>query len=53
MKDLIQAFEDRLRHLFEGKAAEFTRYAEEEPASAQVTKQLAVIYKDLADVMNR
>jgi hypothetical protein len=52
MKDLIQAFEDRLRGLFESKAAEFAKYAEEEPTSAVVTIQLAGLYRDLAEAIS-
>ncbi len=47
MKNHVQTFEDRLRNLFQKKAAEFSRYAEEEPSTAIVTGQLAGLYEDL------
>lgn len=52
MKELIEAFDERLRGLFESKAAEFSRYAEEQPNSAGVTNQLADIYRELAEAIS-
>jgi hypothetical protein len=52
MKDLMQAFDDRLRGLFENKAAEFAKYAEEEPTTSAVTAQLAGLYRDLAEAIS-
>ncbi len=51
MNNHVQAFEERLRALFQKKAAEFKRFAEEEPSTAIVTGQLAGLYKDLAEAM--
>jgi hypothetical protein len=51
--DYIQEFEQRLLGLFERKAEEFTRYAEEQPNTAIVTTQLAGLYKDLAEAMRK
>lgn len=53
MKPHVKNFEDRLVGLFERKAAEFSRYAEEQPKTAIVTLQLADLYRDLAAVMRR
>lgn len=52
MKELIEAFDERLRGLFESKAAEFTRYAEDQPNSAGVTNYLADIYRELAEAIS-
>jgi len=49
MNNHIQSFDERLRNLFQRKAAEFSRYAEEEPSTAIVTIQLAGLYQDLAE----
>ena len=51
--EYIKEFEQRLLGLFERKAAEFSRYAEEQPNTAVVTAQLACLYKDLAEAMRR
>ena len=51
MTNYIQSFEDRLRVLFQKKAAEFSKYAEEEPSTACVTTQLAGLYQDLFEAM--
>ncbi len=52
MSNYIQAFDDRLRNLFQIKAAEFTRYAEEEPGTALITTQLAGLYQDLIEALS-
>jgi len=52
MKNYIQTFEERLRSIFQLKAAEFSRYAEEEPATAIVTTQLAGLYEELAEALS-
>lgn len=52
MNDHIEAFQSRLRKIFENKAEEFHRYAEENPATAPVTSQLEGLYNDLARVMD-
>jgi hypothetical protein len=51
MNTYIQAFDERLRDVFEQKAAEFSRYAEEDPTKAIVTAQLAGLYKDLVEAL--
>jgi len=51
MKNYVKTFEERLRLLFQMKAAEFSRYAEEEPKTACVTIQLAGLYQDLVEAM--
>ena len=53
MKPYVKNFEDRLAGLFERKAAEFTRYSEEQPSTAMVTRQLADLYKDLLALMRK
>ncbi|MBY0358173.1 MAG: hypothetical protein K2W82_09250 [Candidatus Obscuribacterales bacterium] len=53
MKQHVKNFEDRLVGIFEKKAAEFSRYAEEQPKTAIVTSQLADLYRDLVVVMRR
>jgi len=52
MKELIEAFDERLRGLFESKAAEYMRNAEIEPNSAGVTNYLADIYRELAEAIS-
>ncbi len=52
MKTYVQTFEERLRSLFQRKAAEFSRYAEEEPSTAIVTVQLAGLYEDLVEALS-
>jgi hypothetical protein len=52
MSNYIQAFEERLLTLFQRKAAEFTRYAEDEPRTALITTQLAGLYQDLIESLN-
>lgn len=51
MTNYVQAFEERLRLLFQRKAAEFSKYAEDEPSTACVTIQLAGLYQDLVEAM--
>ena len=53
MKPHVKNFEDRLVGLFERKAEEFTRYSNEQPTTAGVTRQLADLYRDLANIMRR
>jgi hypothetical protein len=52
MNNYVHTFEERLRSLFTEKAAEFSKYAEEQPATAIVTGQLAGLYKDLVEALN-
>ncbi len=47
----MEALQDRLKEIFETKAAEFNRYSEENPSTAVVTTQLAALYEDLVRVM--
>jgi len=51
MNDHIKAFQQRLTTLFERKAAEFAKYSKDEPKTAVVTRELAGLYTDLAQVM--
>jgi len=53
MPNHVKTFHERLLQLFERKAAEFSKYAEEEPKTAIVTTQLAGLYKDLAEALTR
>jgi hypothetical protein len=53
MRPYIREFEERLRGIFEKKAEEFSRYAEEQPRTAIVTAQLATLYKELAESMTK
>lgn len=53
MKPYVKSFEERLIGLFERKAEEFSRFAEERPQTAVVTTQLAGLYKDLAESMRK
>ena len=52
MNQFAQAFEERLRVVFQRKAAEFNCYAENEPKNAFVTAQIAGLYQDLVDALN-
>jgi hypothetical protein len=52
MNNYIQDFQDRLRQLFESKAAEFSQNAAAENTPTFVTTQLAGLYKDLAEAMS-
>jgi hypothetical protein len=47
----IEALQKRLANIFELKAAEFTKYSEENPHTSQITTQVAGMYEDLARVM--
>ncbi|MBX3134935.1 hypothetical protein KF707_01780 [Candidatus Obscuribacterales bacterium] len=47
----IEALQKRLVNIFELKAAEFTKYSEENPHTSQITTQVAGMYEDLARVM--
>jgi hypothetical protein len=51
MNTHIQSLEERLKSLFQRKAAEFSRYADEDPSTAIVTSQLAGLYQDLAEAI--
>lgn len=53
MREHVKAFDDRLAGLFERKAAEFARHAEEQPKTAVVTLQLADMYRDLLALVRR
>jgi len=52
MNQFVQAFEERLRVVFQRKAAEFNRYAENEPNTAFVTEQIAGLYQDLVEALS-
>lgn len=39
--------------MFERKAEEFTRFAEEQPRTKLVASQLADLYRDLAEIMRK
>ena len=47
----MEALQERLKEIFETKAAEFNRYSEENPNTAVVTNQIAGMYEDLVRVM--
>ncbi|HEY9772562.1 MAG TPA: hypothetical protein V6C81_02000 [Planktothrix sp.] len=51
MNEHIQKFNEKLSGHFEIKAEEFNRRTEENPAIAQVTAEIAGLYRDLAKVM--
>jgi hypothetical protein len=51
MNEHIEKFHENLIGLFETKAEEFHRRSEENPAIAQVTSEIAGLYRDLARVM--
>jgi hypothetical protein len=53
MRPYIKEFEERLRGMFERKAEEFTRFAEEQPRTKLVASQLADLYRDLAEIMRK
>lgn len=53
MRPYVKEFEERLIDLFERKAQEFTRFAEERPQTRIVANQLADLYRDLAEVMRK
>ena len=53
MRPYIKEFDERLRGMFEKKAEEFSKYAEEQPRTAMVASQLADLYKDLAQIMRK
>jgi hypothetical protein len=53
MNPHVKSLEDRLACLFERKAQEFSRYSSGEPSTACVARQLADLYKDLANMMKR
>lgn len=53
MNPYVKEFEDRLRGMFEKKAEEFSRFAEEQPRTAMVASQLADLYRDLAQIMRQ
>jgi hypothetical protein len=53
MNTHIKLFEERLIGIFERKAEEFSKYAEERPDTAIVTAELANLYKDLAEAMRK
>ncbi|MFN8657013.1 MAG: hypothetical protein U0105_11800 [Candidatus Obscuribacterales bacterium] len=53
MKPYVKSFEDRLIGIFEQKAEEFSRFAEERPQTAIVTNQLAGLYRDLVASMRK
>ena len=53
MSQHVKSFEDRLAGLFERKAEEFSRYSTEQSSANVVARQLADLYKDLANMMRR
>lgn len=48
-----RALDARLLGLFETKIHEFTKFSEENPATAPITMMIAGLYKDLADIIRR
>lgn len=53
MSPYVREFEERLRGIFERKAEEFSKYAEEQPKTAMVASQIADLYRDLAQIMRK
>lgn len=53
MRPYVKEFEERLLALFERKAEEFSRFAEEQPRTKVVASQLADLYRDLAQIMRK
>lgn len=53
MNEHAEALKARLTQIFETKAEEFSRYSEDNPQTAIVTTQLAGLYEDLVQVMQR
>jgi hypothetical protein len=53
MRPYIKTFEDRLAGHFDRKAEEFSNYSSDKPSTMMVTKQLADLYKDLANIMRK
>ena len=53
MKPYVKTFEDRLTYLFERKAEEFSNYSSDKPSTLMVTRQLADLYRDLANMMRK
>lgn len=53
MRPYIKEFDERLRGMFEKKAEEFTRFAEEQPRTKIVAAQLADLYRDLAQIVRK
>ena len=51
MSPHVIEFQDKLLGIFERKAAEFRRYAEEQPTTSTIASQLAAMYQDLAELM--
>lgn len=50
----MQEFNQRLLGMFERKAEEFSRFAEEQPTrTAAVASQIADMYRELAESMRR
>ncbi len=52
MNKHAELLQDRLRQLFENKATEFVKFAQDNPNTAVVTSQIAEMYTDLARVMS-
>jgi hypothetical protein len=53
MRPYVKEFEERLITLFERKAEEFTKFAEERPQTRMVANQLADLYRDLVELMRK
>ncbi|MBX9689504.1 MAG: hypothetical protein K2X27_22530 [Candidatus Obscuribacterales bacterium] len=53
MNQHVKSLEDRLAGLFERKAEEFAKYTSEQQGTGMVARQLADLYKDLAQMMRR
>ncbi len=53
MSPYVLEFEERLRGIFERKAEEFSKFAEEQPKAAMVAEQIADLYRDLAQIMRK
>lgn len=51
MNTHVQTFDERLKQFFELKEAEFKQYAQEQPATSNVTSEIAGLYKDLCEMV--
>ncbi len=53
MNEHVSKLNDKLRGIFETKAAEFNKYSQENPKTAAVTTQIAGMYEELAAVFKQ
>ncbi len=53
MNEHVNKLNDKLRGIFETKAAEFNKYSQDNPKTAAVTTQIAGMYEELAEVFKK